>query len=254
MNTAMQERPRIHAVHPILNAFRLDWQRLNSSGKASMAVCLGMLPALALLFGLLSEGDDSPDMMIAVMNGMASGVFVMMPIYMFVYETQGLHRWMNGIIPVRRGHQVAARYLVLLSVAVLLAVELTVSALIMSVTADASSWRAMMGEYAANIAVIPVIYLLIESLLFPLMYRMPLQKAMLVLFVVAVALFGIGWIAVYVCSNVLSAGQMAVVSSALETLANLKPVYIALIAAVADIVALGVSYACSLRIYRAKEL
>lgn len=253
MNTAMQKRFRNHAVHPILNAFRLDWQRLNSGGKSSMAVYLVMLPALALLFGLLSEGGGSSDMM-PVLGGMASGVFAMMPVYMFVYETQGLHRWMNGIIPVRRGHQVAARYLMLLSVGALLAVELTVSALVMAVASDAGSWRATMGEYAASIAVILVIYLLIESLLFPLMYRMSLQKAMLAVFGVAAGLFGIGWITVELCSNVLSVDQMAVVFSALETLANLEYGWLALIAAVIDIVALGISYVCSQRIYRAKEL
>ena len=254
MNAAMQEQSQIRAMHPILNAYRLDWLRMNSSGKASIAFCLCMLPALALLFGLLSKGDDSSDMMTSVLGGIASGIFVMMPMYMFVYETQGLHRWMNGVIPVRRGHQVAARYLVLLSVGALLAVELTVSALIMAVTADADSWQAMMGDYAVSIAVVPVIYLLLESLWFPLMYRLSLQKAMLVVFCVAAGLFGIGWIAVELCSNVLSADQMAVVSSALETLANLEPGWLALIAAAVDIIALGLSYACSLRFYRAKEL
>ncbi|OZG62383.1 ABC-2 family transporter protein [Bifidobacterium lemurum] len=254
MNTVMQERSRIHAIHPIVNAFRLDWQRLNSSGKASMAVYLVMLPALALLFGLLSESGGSSDMMMPVLGGMASGVFAMLPVYTFVYESQGMSRWMNGVIPVRRGHQVSGRYLVVLSVGLLLAVELTVSALVMAVTADAGAWRAAMEGYAANIAVIPVIYLLIESVLCPLLYRMPLQKAMLVLFGVAAALFGIGWITVELCSDVLSVTQMAVVLGALETLAKLEAGSLALIAAVVDVVALGVSYACSLRIYRAKEL
>ncbi|NMM93556.1 ABC-2 transporter permease [Bifidobacterium oedipodis] len=254
MNTAMQKRSHGGTTHPILNAFRLDWLRLNSGGKASMAVCLCMLPALALLFGLLFKGDDSLDLMQSVMGGMASGVFVMMPVYMFVYETQGMHRWMNGVIPVRRGHQVAARYLMLLSLGALLTVELTVSALIMSVMVDAGAWQAMMGRYATNLAVIPVVYLLLESLWIPLMYRMSLQKAMLVVFGVVVALFGVGWIAMELCSNALSAAQMAVILGALETLANLEPGWLALIAVIVVIIALSISYTCSLRIYRAKEL
>lgn len=237
-----------NTLRAIANVCRLDIQRGLGGGKYTACLMVLMLPALAALMGLSSDAMPS-DMTFGVLTGAGCGMFAMTAMYVFFYESQGKSGWMNGVIPVSRVHQVLGRYLYMAAVGVVMAVELGVCALIMKAvggTNDGVLWSgADMGIVFGSV----VSFVLVESLMYPLLYRFPVQKAI----IAAMILFFVVLFGLIALADFLPESTQTDVLEAVAWLGD-HAVASTLASVTALVVALAVSILCSARIYRAKEL
>lgn len=237
-----------NTVRAIVNVCRLDIQRGLGGGKYTALLMVLLLPALAALMGFSSDNMPS-DMPFGVLTGAGCGMFAMTAMYVFFYESQGKSGWMNGVIPVSRVHQVLGRYLFMALVGVVMAAELGVCALIMNAMRGADAGMLWSDADTGIVFGALVPFVLVESLMYPLLYRFPAQKAIIA---AMIALFAalFGFIAL---TDILPESAIAGLIEAVAWLSDHAVASIlASVAAVAA--ALGVSILCSVRIYRAKEL
>lgn len=241
-------------MRQILCSFRLDLHRLNSQGKGTLLFILLGLPAFMVLLNVAMGAESSVSA--AASGGTMGGVvgaLAVMPMNIFAYENQGQGRWLNGLIPVSRSHQVAGRYATLLMFALLVLVEcvlcLGIAALI-----SGQPWS---GEATRTVLASTIGYLVAEAIAYPMLYRFQAQQAMLMLFGgligLGVALVALVWLA----AKVLPAAALAALAAWSASVGDLLAggmVWVAPLAIAAALLVLAVSFAISLRIYRHKEL
>ena len=242
-----------NVLHAAANACRLDVCRVLSSSPASTVLVLLFAPIFSLLMGLVLQAGDlgsgAASMYEGAIAGACTGLFVVLTTYVFFYESQGHGLWMNGVVPISRAHQVLGRYLFLLVSGGLFVVEMIVCTLIanaMSVAGFGSLWSA---ENTQSVAVSMVMFLLLEALMYPLLYRFPLQKAITMAFVTVFVLLLVG----FFLSQILPDAILVDLQQGADWLVGHVVVSIVIATAVA-LAALAVSLLCSLRIYRVKEL
>ena len=182
-------------------------------------------------------------------------MFAVIPFYVFIYENQSGAGRLNGIIPVSRAHQVTARYLFMLAATVLFCLDFTVYTFVMNLLGHTALWSA--GD-TRTIAGTFVGYLVFESILYPLLYRFPAQRALVVI-CGAVFVGSMGIVALMLALvtllgearvNAFLDAVVAPVIDALAADANMA----AVLAVVAALVVCAVSFVVSVRFYSGKEL
>lgn len=231
-------------VRSTLNATYLDLHRMTGGGIVSVVLALVFMPFFtALMTATSSDAIPSGGLSGGIMGG-GIGMFAIITTYMFFYEEQGQNRWLNGLIPVGRTHQVLGRYLLMVAVAAVLACEQALCMLI------AGLIQHDVGEYmnAASVGVAFVVFLLFESLMYPLLYRFPAQRALIVAFASIFGLFAVLFLLLRFVPGAIDWTRGALLWLAGHLAATVAVVVIVTIAA------LVVSILCSVRIYRAKEL
>lgn len=239
------------AVHAVRKAFLMDWHKVTSQGWAWIpALVLGM-PALMLVIALLGGGDFA--------SGASGGlygsflyVYMLISTYAFMYEDRGHGMWLNGIMPVGRVHQVVARYLLaLVSGALLLGSYLLAWAALTLAGSDASGFA-----WTSTFAFL-WIYLISQSVMFPVLYRFGTQKALVWFVVVMMVFFCVVMGGLALGIMFLSPGDVdgwlgAVLTAVVAVVSH--PALLTLIGVVTAALALAVSFRLSVRFYRAKEL
>lgn len=246
---------RRDAAHAVLRAFRMDWRKVTSQGWQWIPILMIGLPVLMLAVALV--GGDS------FVGGLYGSFFyvyiIVIPVYAFMYEERDHGLWLNGIMPVGRVHQVVARYLlVFVSAMSLLAsylaawAMLRVAGLVGVAAAGDSSGATWMSTFAFL-----WLYLIIQSVMCPMLYRFGTQKA-----IVWVAAFGMTMFAGAIggfaaAAEMVPSGAIgALPGEALAVLASAvaEPRILILLGVVTAVLALAVSFRISVRCYRAKEL
>ncbi|MBT1172938.1 ABC-2 transporter permease [Bifidobacterium sp. MA2] len=238
---------RHDAVHTVRKAFLMDWHKLTSQGWAWIPLLVIGMPALAV--GIAWVGWDGS---LSGIYGSISYVYIFVMTYPFMYEQQGHGEAMNGVIPVDRAHQVVARYLMMF-----VSVVLMVSSYLLT-------WAGMtaIGLTGAADAIPNALgfmwgYLILESVLCPLLYRFPIQKAFVWVMVVALAVLFTAVATFISASAVIPSDVVDGVLGAIGSFGNTltaRPMLLAAFGVVTAAIALAVSYRLSLRIYQDKEL
>ena len=241
-------------MNAIMRAFRLDMRRFNSQGRYMLLFFTAVMPVIMVAMTLLMNGM-AVGAAAAVVNGAFYGVFAVIPFYVFIYENQSGAGRLNGIIPVSRAHQVTARYLFMLAATVLFCLDFTVYTFVMNLLGHTALWSA--GD-TRTIAGTFVGYLVFESILYPLLYRFPAQRALVVI-CGAVFVGSMGIVALMLALvtllgearvNAFLDAVVAPVIDALAADANMA----AVLAVVAALVVCAVSFVVSVRFYSGKEL
>ncbi|PJM79172.1 ABC-2 transporter permease [Bifidobacterium scaligerum] len=234
----------------IRRAFALDVRRITSQGVFSILVLLIGFPAAIILLGSTSGG-------VSYMPGAAiGGVFAMLallPLNAFTFEQQGQNNWMNGVIPVRRIHQVIGRYLVVGACILILALEVAVC---VGAGMVFESGMIQFSALAISVLTAVVMYALLESVLIPLCYRFTYQKALLTMMLICIGL-GAAIAAVFALFAKLAPASIDALISWMVSLAEITSgvgvVWPALGGVFLATVTAAVSFAVSSRIYLAKE-
>lgn len=238
----------------IIRAFGLDLQRITSQGVVSLVALLIGFPVVVMVLGGVSGGADYVSG--AAVGGAVGGVSAMLallPLNTFTFEQQGQNSWMNGVIPVRRIHQVIGRYLVVAACMLTLALEVVLCA---GVSMWLGSGALLLPELAVSVLAAVVAYALLESVMLPLCYRFSFQKALLLMMLICVG-FGVVIVAVFaLVANLAPAvidGLLAWAASFAEPLSGMSVIWLSLVGMVLMVAAVAVSFTVSLRIYCAKE-
>ncbi|KAB7788623.1 ABC-2 transporter permease [Bifidobacterium cebidarum] len=233
----------------VLRAFGLDMRRIASQGMFLILVLLIGFPMAMVLLGSISGGTSY---MPGAAVGGVSGMLAMLPLTAFTFEQQGQNNWMNGVIPVRRIHQVIGRYLVVGACVLILALEV-------AFCTGAGMWfesgAIQFPGLAASVLVTVVIYVLLESVMLPLCYRFTYQKALLTMMFICIGL-GALVAAVFALLAKLAPDAIDAVLSwvvSVESLSGAGMIWLALGGIVLAAFAAAVSFAASLCIYLAKE-
>lgn len=231
----------------VARSFKLDVLRLSATGRVSLWVML-LVPLVFCTLISLVNGD-------VVAAGTAGGAIGMCAVFgvlggmmIFGNEESTGNIAMNGVIPVSRFNQVAARYALTLVIAVVMAVEALLCLLIASRGGrilDISVLR--MVEVSVGILLISIF---LEGISLPLSYRFPSTKAMGFAFVFLFGLFAVILLIIKfvpqqrldVFLHWVAAAKVGFVSS------------VFLIGAVIAIAVYVVSFLVSQRIYARKEL
>ena len=242
----------------ILRALGLDVRRLFSQGMVKAVFFLIGVPAALCLVAAVSAGEGAGTPGGALVGGAVGGivgVFVIMPGNIFVCEQQAGGGNMNGVIPVRRVGQVAGRYLVMAALALWVFAEAVVcfTALSAMTAAGVRPPESLGAGLAAMFA-----YMVVESVMFPLLYRFPMQKAWIILYGGCLVIGAVSAALIKLLPLVLPASALAAcaraASAVIETLATAEPAGVAFVGVTVTAVAVGVSFVASSRIYRGKEL
>lgn len=225
----------------MFGAFRLDWHRITGRGN-DVAFMLAFFPALTLL---MSFSTGTGAMMPGIQGGLV-GMFAVLPMNLFVYEDQPAGHWLGDMVPLSRRHQVMGRYVFLLVLLVVIMMELVVCTLIANIASGDAPWS---WNDSAKVASLMFGMGAAESLYFPLLYRFPARKAMMVVLAVMFLLVfgGIG-LATTLPESVVD-GVIEAVSDAMGTV----PLAIGLETAVFVLI-LVLSASVSTRIVEGKEL
>ncbi|MBT1163917.1 ABC-2 transporter permease [Bifidobacterium felsineum] len=185
--------------------------------------------------------------------GGVSAMLALLPLNAFTFEQQGQNNWMNGVVPVRRVHQVIGRYLVVGACALILALEV-------AVCVGAGMWfesgTIQFSGIAISVVTAAVMYALLESVLIPLCYRFTYQKALLTMMLICIGL-GAAIAAVFALLAKLAPASIdALVSwmvSSAEIMSDAGMIWLALGGVVLAAAAAVVSLFVSLHVYLAKE-
>lgn len=251
--TRMLPTPPADTGRAILNACRLDFHRIRGGG-SNLWLMLGFAPVFTLVVALVSgNGDMRPlaDFSSGAVNGSCFALFIVMAMYVFFYESEGRNEWMNGLIPVNRTHQVLGRYATMIACALTFLIEEIACILILNAFATAATGAVALwsGDDTAAVFAAVVVFILLESVAYPLLYRFPAQKAVTVMLVVMVVLVVAALaLAVTLPQSVLDDVERAVTALSEHT------VTAATVGGVVTVAVLVISVLCSLRVYRAKEL
>ncbi|WP_240544334.1 ABC-2 transporter permease [Bifidobacterium sp. SO4] len=234
----------------VLRAFVLDVRRVASQGMFSIVVLLIGFPAAMVLLGSISGGVGY--MPGAAVGGVA-GMLALLPLNTFTFEQQGQNNWMNGVIPVRRIHQVIGRYLVVATCMLILALEV-------AFCAGAGMWfesgTPLLPELAVSVLIAVVAYALLESAMLPLCYRFTYQKALLTMMLICI---GLGAVIAAIFALLVKLVPAAIddlaswVTSSAEAMPGAGLIWLALGGLALAAAAVAVSLAVSLRIYLTKE-
>ncbi|WP_278251020.1 ABC-2 transporter permease [Bifidobacterium imperatoris] len=234
----------------VARAFGLDVRRITSQGVFSILALLIGFPVAIILIGSISGGVSY---MPGAAIGGVSAMLALLPLNTFTFEQQGQNNWMNGIIPVRRVHQVIGRYLVIGACVLVLALEVAVC-----VGAGMLFESGMIQFSALAISVLTaiVMYALFESVMIPLCYRFTYQKALLTMMLICIGLGAAIAVVFALLAKLAPASIDALISwavSSIEAISGAGVIWPALCGVVLASVAMAASLAMSLRIYLAKE-
>ncbi|NMM98284.1 ABC-2 transporter permease [Bifidobacterium olomucense] len=234
----------------IRRAFELDVRRITSQGVFSIVALLIGFPAVIILLGSISGGVSY---MPGAAIGGVSAMLALLPLNTFTFEQQGQNNWMNGVIPVRRIHQVIGRYLVVGACALILALEVAVC---VGAGMLFESGTIQFSGLIISVLAAVVMYALLESVLLPLCYRFTYQKALLTMMLICIGL-GAAIAAVFaLLAKLTPAAIDALISwtvSLTETMSGAGMIWLALGGVVLAAAAAVVSLFVSLHIYLAKE-
>ncbi|KFI93118.1 hypothetical protein BISA_1283 [Bifidobacterium saguini DSM 23967] len=234
----------------IWRAFGLDVRRITSQGVFSILVLLIGFPAAIILLGSISGGVSY---MPGAAIGGVSAMLALLPLNAFTFEQQGQNNWMNGIIPVRRVHQVIGRYLVVGACMLILALEVAVC---VSTGMLFESGLIQFSAMAISVLTAIVMYALFESVMIPLCYRFMYQKALLTMMLICIGL-GAAIAAIFALlaklAPALIDALISWVASSVEVMSGAGVVWPALGGVVLTTAAVAASLAVSLRIYLVKE-
>ncbi|PWG65325.1 ABC-2 transporter permease [Bifidobacterium callitrichidarum] len=234
----------------VLRAFVLDVRRVASQGMFSIVVLLIGFPAAMILLGSISGGVSY---MPGAAVGGVSAMLALLPLNTFTFEQQGRNNWMNGVIPVRRVHQVIGRYLVMAVCMLILALEV-------ALCAGAGMWfesgTLLLPELAVSVLIAVVAYALLEAVMLPLCYRFTYQKALLTMMLICIGFGAVVAAAFALLAKLVPAVIDALISwvvSSTEVMSGADVIWPALGGVVLAAVAVASSLAVSLHIYLAKE-
>lgn len=236
----------------VLRAFGLDMRRLGSQGVWNLLFVTVAIPVALVLISVLGGGLSS-SLSSSMVVGCLVGAFAVMPMNVFGYERQGGHGRMNGVIPVRRLGQVAGRYLLLGVLAVVLFLE----CLICQAAVQLSSGRPLTLD-APVVAVLAVAsYAVIEAVMVPLLYRFPVQRALMVLSAGVVGFGVVAAFAIWLRSS--SAPAMSFIGHVARSLSVFASsaaggTVLVLSGVVAACVVAAVSFIVSVRVYQGEDL
>lgn len=233
-------------MRSVLRAYRMDWHKVSSQGWMWVPAAVLAVPVLVTVGAAAHREAPTGGVF-----GAAIYIYVLILMYPFMYEQQGHGGWLNGLMPVSRRQQVMGRYLLLLTSAGLLLVSclLTWGGLAV-VGADSV-------EYFGGISICLIwVYLIMVSLLCPLMYRFSIQKVGIWFMVVVLALCfaavgGLAAVTALVPETVLDRALDGVVALAGNMM--LIPI-LAVVGIATAALALAVSFRVSCRFYLDKEL
>ena len=233
-------------MRSVLRAYRMDWHKVSSQGWMWVPAAVLAVPVLVTV-GAAAHMET----LTGGVFGAAIYIYVLILMYPFMYEQQGHGGWMNGLMPVSRRHQVAGRYLLLLTSAGLLLVSCLLTWGGLAVVGAAGA-----GYFGWISVCLIWVYLIMVSLLCPLMYRFSIQRVgiwfmVVVLVLCFAAVGGLTAVTALVPKAVLDRAIDGVVALADNMM--LIPILAVIGIATAGL-ALAVSFRVSCRCYLAKEL
>lgn len=239
------------AAHAIRRAFLMDWHKLTSQGWQWIPMLVIGLPAMMLAITMFGGGDFSSGAF-GGLYGSFLYVYVLIPMYAFMYEERDHGMWLNGIMPVSRAHQVVARYLLMFVSAALLLVSY-----LLAWAALAAGGAGNVGSAWTSIFAFLWAYLITQSVMCPVFYRFGTQKALVWFAVIAMVAFCAIMGGLALAATLLPQGSVdgwvGSVLAFVTTVAS-RPMPLILIGVVTAALALAVSFRVSVRIYQAKEL
>ncbi|NEG55739.1 ABC-2 transporter permease [Bifidobacterium platyrrhinorum] len=238
----------------ILRAYRMDWCRISSPGRLFVPSVVALLPGFVLLI-TAAGGDARPDgggAAYAAVSGASVWMYMIVPMYAFMYEQQNGAARLAGLMPVTRRRQVAARYLLVLTCTALVIVSWLLAAAV-----QVAFGMADVASIPSSVAVTAGQYLVTQALLCPLLYRFSTRKALL--WFAASALIGF-----IVSMGSFTAAMRTTPSDALGGFVGAFNDAVAMLAGhpgasaaafvLCSLIALAVSYRLSVRIYEGREL
>ena len=236
---------------------RLDAMRVFSQGAFITCFFLLITPVLAFVIPLVT-GDISAAAG-GALSGMIGGVGFMITLYPFLFEEQGEHRRVNGLIPISRTHQVAGRYLFVLMWLLVLLLDFTVLRVLtwcgmaLSVGVDAAGDLGVLLSAVASTLVI----MLLDALIMPLLYRYALTKVTQIIGVVIGCCIVFGALLAWGLPKLLPESAMDALGAAMTALAGAadsSPLGTMLVCTLAAAAAYMLSFLLSCRFHLAKEL
>ncbi|KAB8289005.1 hypothetical protein DSM100688_0083 [Bifidobacterium ramosum] len=234
-------------MHPVMRAFRMDWHKIASQrGWWWMPASVFVFPVPIANLAAASRSDTLVDwaMWLIVFMG------VTMAACPFNYELQGESGFrLNGIMPVGRAHQVAARYLTLAVCAVMMLVSFAFSWCLLTAVG--------MGPSIGGMAVRAWAALLMTAVLYPMMYRFTMQQVFIGTMIVAMlaVVLSIPVLALVMTWPYMVTGDMWFG----KAFAGVVPpvsvgTLLAIVAVAVLVVAYAVSFRLSVRWYRDRDL
>ncbi|RSX57808.1 ABC-2 transporter permease [Bifidobacterium samirii] len=203
---------------------RLDTMRAFSQGGAVWFFFI-LAPTLAFIVPLVTGGINGVTG--GGLPGMVSGVGFMLTIYPFLYEEQGEHRRINGLIPIGRARQVAGRYLFVLAWLLVILLDLVAVRVLawggamLSGGVEASGDLGSLGWDIISGAVMPtLVILLMDALVIPLLYRYPLTKVWQIIGIAIVCCIAGGALIAWGAPKLLPASAMDALTKAMGAIAD----------------------------------
>ncbi|PLS29497.1 ABC-2 transporter permease [Bifidobacterium parmae] len=238
----------------ILRAYRMDWCRISSPGRLFIPSIVVLLPGFVLLIAV-AGGDvrsDGGGAAYAAVSAAFVWMYMIVPMYAFMYEQQGGSARLGGLMPVTRRGQVAARYLLVLTCTALVTVSWLLAAAV-----QVAFGMADVASIPPSVAVTAGQYLITQAFLCPLLYRFSTRKALLwfaasalIGFIVSMGSFTA---AMRTTSSDALGGFVGAFNDVVAMLAG-HPAASATAFVLFSLIALAVSYRLSVRIYEGREL